>query len=295
MSDAELQQLVLDELKWSPRPILQAGTSARPGVRWPESTFPVTSAPSPEEAANPLCPATLPPIAGRVRSNRARGCSPSSPRLDRSGGTSVALSPGWRWRCCLAWCWHSTFARCSDRVRGRGWSPGDGFATALATVSLAREWLRGPRFFAFWMLYALIRTVVAWHGTHFHLAPRPAAFFMNLGEYLAGAAPGLARDAVEHRRGRAGAGMARPPRFAVRSRPASGDDRGGALSSPSRRAPRSSAFKPGTCSASPSTATWSGLPRARGCRDARRLRGAPSWEGGRVCSASCDGMRRRIP
>ncbi len=39
-----------------------------------------------------------------------------------------------------------------------------------------------PRFFAFWALYALIWIVVAWHGTHFRLAPRPAAFFMNLGE-----------------------------------------------------------------------------------------------------------------
>ena len=56
------------------------------------------------------------------------------------------------------------------------------FASALAAVSFAREGLRGPRFFAFWALYALTWTAVAWHGTHFHLAPRPAAFFMNLGE-----------------------------------------------------------------------------------------------------------------
>jgi len=56
------------------------------------------------------------------------------------------------------------------------------FVSALATVSLAREGLRGSRFLAFWALYALIWTLVAWHGTHFHLAPRPSAFFMNLSE-----------------------------------------------------------------------------------------------------------------
>jgi hypothetical protein len=56
------------------------------------------------------------------------------------------------------------------------------FVNALVTVSLAREWLRGRGFLVFWALYALTWTVAAWHGTHFHRAPRPAAFFMNLGE-----------------------------------------------------------------------------------------------------------------
>ena len=55
------------------------------------------------------------------------------------------------------------------------------FGNALMVVSLAREAL-GRRFLAFWALYGLAWSAVAWHGTHFHRAPRPAALFMNLGE-----------------------------------------------------------------------------------------------------------------
>jgi len=56
------------------------------------------------------------------------------------------------------------------------------FGNALLVVSLARQALRGRRFLVFWALYGLAWTAVAWHGTHFHRAPRPAALFMNLGE-----------------------------------------------------------------------------------------------------------------
>jgi hypothetical protein len=48
-------------------------------------------------------------------------------------------------------------------------------------VSVARE-LAGRRFGVFWILYGLAWGAVAWHGTHFQRAPRPAAVFMNLGE-----------------------------------------------------------------------------------------------------------------
>ena len=57
-----------------------------------------------------------------------------------------------------------------------------GFASPFLIISLAREALRGRRFIGFWALYGATWTVVAWHGTHFHRAPRPAALFMNLGE-----------------------------------------------------------------------------------------------------------------
>lgn len=53
---------------------------------------------------------------------------------------------------------------------------------AFLVVSVARQMLRGRRFLVFWALYAVIWTAVAWHGTHFHRAPRPAALFMNLEE-----------------------------------------------------------------------------------------------------------------
>jgi hypothetical protein len=53
---------------------------------------------------------------------------------------------------------------------------------ALMIVSLARESLRGRWFLAFWIPYALAWIAVAWHGTHFHRPPRPAALLMNLGE-----------------------------------------------------------------------------------------------------------------
>lgn len=55
-------------------------------------------------------------------------------------------------------------------------------ANALLVVSLARQLLRGRAFAAFWAAYAFLWGLVAWHGTHFHSAPRPAALFLNLGE-----------------------------------------------------------------------------------------------------------------
>lgn len=64
------------------------------------------------------------------------------------------------------------------------------FATGLAIVSVAREGLGSAAFLAFWALYALTWTVVAWHGTHFHRAPRPGALFMNLGEVAEVPLPG---------------------------------------------------------------------------------------------------------
>jgi len=57
-----------------------------------------------------------------------------------------------------------------------------GFGNAFLVVSVGRQLLRGRRFLVFWALYGLIWAGVAWHGTHFHRAPRPAALFMNLGE-----------------------------------------------------------------------------------------------------------------
>src|SRR5688572_19197631 len=53
---------------------------------------------------------------------------------------------------------------------------------ALLVISLARELLRGRSFLVFWALYSLTWIAVAWHGVHFHSAPRPAALFMNLDE-----------------------------------------------------------------------------------------------------------------
>jgi len=53
---------------------------------------------------------------------------------------------------------------------------------ALLLISLAREFLRVRGFLMFWALYSLIWIVTAWHGVHFHSAPRPAALFMNLDE-----------------------------------------------------------------------------------------------------------------
>ncbi len=57
-----------------------------------------------------------------------------------------------------------------------------GFGGALLTVSLARQLLGGRGFLVFWAGYALLWALVAWHGTHFHLPPRPGALVMNLGE-----------------------------------------------------------------------------------------------------------------
>ncbi|HZJ52524.1 MAG TPA: sulfatase-like hydrolase/transferase [Myxococcaceae bacterium] len=56
------------------------------------------------------------------------------------------------------------------------------FGSALMVVSLAREVLGRRGFLVFWAMYGLAWTAVAWHGTHFHRAPRPAALFMNLEE-----------------------------------------------------------------------------------------------------------------
>jgi len=53
---------------------------------------------------------------------------------------------------------------------------------ALLVISLAREVLRGRGFLVFWALYSLLWIAAAWHGVHFHSAPRPAALFMNLDE-----------------------------------------------------------------------------------------------------------------
>ena len=53
---------------------------------------------------------------------------------------------------------------------------------ALLVISLARELLRGRGFLVFWTLYSLVWIATAWHGVHFHGAPRPAALFMNLDE-----------------------------------------------------------------------------------------------------------------
>jgi hypothetical protein len=64
------------------------------------------------------------------------------------------------------------------------------FANALLTVSVAREALGRRGFLAFWALYAFAWTAVAWHGQHFHLAPRPAALFMNLEEIAQTPLPG---------------------------------------------------------------------------------------------------------
>jgi phosphoglycerol transferase MdoB-like AlkP superfamily enzyme len=55
-------------------------------------------------------------------------------------------------------------------------------ANALVAVSLAREILGRRSFLAFWVAYASVWAVVAWHGFHYHGPPRPAALFMNLGE-----------------------------------------------------------------------------------------------------------------
>ncbi len=57
-----------------------------------------------------------------------------------------------------------------------------GFSSAMLIVSVAREALRGRSFLVVWGLYGLTWTVVAWHGSHFHLPPRPGALFMNLEE-----------------------------------------------------------------------------------------------------------------
>jgi len=53
---------------------------------------------------------------------------------------------------------------------------------ALLLISLAREFLRPRGLLVFWTLYSVIWIVTAWHGVHFHSAPRPAALFMNLDE-----------------------------------------------------------------------------------------------------------------
>lgn len=64
------------------------------------------------------------------------------------------------------------------------------FANALVTVCVAREALGRRGFLAFWTLYAFAWTAVAWHGQHFHLAPRPAALWMNLEEIAHTPLPG---------------------------------------------------------------------------------------------------------
>jgi Sulfatase len=64
------------------------------------------------------------------------------------------------------------------------------FGNALMVVSLAREALGRRSFLIFWLLYGLAWTAVAWHGLHFHRAPRPAALFMNLEELFQVPMPG---------------------------------------------------------------------------------------------------------
>ena len=64
------------------------------------------------------------------------------------------------------------------------------FGNALMVVSLARETLGRRSFLIFWALYGLAWTAVAWHGLHFHRAPRPAALFMNLEELFQVPMPG---------------------------------------------------------------------------------------------------------
>lgn len=56
------------------------------------------------------------------------------------------------------------------------------FVNALLEVSLARQWLRRRGFVAFSAVYSLFWITIAWHGVHFHSAPRPAALLMNVGE-----------------------------------------------------------------------------------------------------------------
>jgi|SoiMethySBSTD1v2_1073268.scaffolds.fasta_scaffold55636_5 hypothetical protein len=64
------------------------------------------------------------------------------------------------------------------------------FGNALMVVSLAREALGRRAFLIFWALYGLAWAAVAWHGLHFHRAPRPAALFMNLEELFQVPLPG---------------------------------------------------------------------------------------------------------
>jgi len=64
------------------------------------------------------------------------------------------------------------------------------FGSALMAASLARETLGRRGFLIFWALYGLAWTAVAWHGMHFHRAPRPAALFMNLEEIFEVPLPG---------------------------------------------------------------------------------------------------------
>jgi len=61
---------------------------------------------------------------------------------------------------------------------------------ALMVVSLARETLGRRSFLIFWAVYGLAWSAVAWHGLHFHRAPRPAALFMNLEELFQVPMPG---------------------------------------------------------------------------------------------------------
>ncbi len=72
-------------------------------------------------------------------------------------------------------------------VLGRGpvsWAVPLGMAlgNALMAVTVAREILGKRRFLVFWGIYGSVWAVVAWHGLHFHSAPRPAALLMNLRE-----------------------------------------------------------------------------------------------------------------
>ena len=64
------------------------------------------------------------------------------------------------------------------------------FGSALMVVSVAREALGRRGFLVFWAIYGLAWTGVAWHGMHFHRAPRPSALFMNLEEISSVPLPG---------------------------------------------------------------------------------------------------------
>jgi hypothetical protein len=64
------------------------------------------------------------------------------------------------------------------------------FGSSLMLVSLARQTLGRRGFLVFWAVYGLAWTGVAWHGMHFHRAPRPAAVFMNLEEISSVPLPG---------------------------------------------------------------------------------------------------------
>jgi hypothetical protein len=66
------------------------------------------------------------------------------------------------------------------------------FANAFLAVSIARQALTRKGFLAFWAIYGLLWSVVAWHGFHFHGPPRPAALLLNLREISQTPLPGWA-------------------------------------------------------------------------------------------------------